>query len=388
MADLITALFLIFIASYVIKYTADQFDPAANYLGRSMPPGVLGATYKAIGSSLPELMTGIAFIFTVSSLSVADGFLSAVAVTAGSAVFNILIIPALVILFAMFKNKGTHIQVDRGTMIRDGVFLIISNLLLIVLLGDPVLTWKAGALLVGLYFVYFGYLMYQNYVHQIQNPPEPNYGAGGDVRIIAGVGSPWVVHESRDEELKSSFWTSVFTFDFHKLVFGGQEMTTKMAWSLLGLSVFVMGLACHFLAESVVMAADALGVHAYITAVIFGAAATSIPDTILSVKDALKLQVANAISNAVGSNIFDITICTGIPLLLYTVIFGSMDLELTGALDQQVQLLRIVLLGVSAAVIGMFLVGKEMGRGKAYMMLAMYVAWITWIIVTAIGGTP
>ncbi len=372
MGEFIVALVLIALSSYLIKYAADQFEPAADFLGRNMPPGIKGATINAVGSSLPELMTGLAFVFTVSKLTVAEGILSAVAVTAGSAVFNILIIPAMVVLAATLKNASTHIKVDKSTVWRDGIFLLIAEVALIIVLGLPIISWGSALLLVAIYACYFGYLMWQNMTHITIPPcchedePEP---------------------KPEPEDLKSSFWEQVFKLDFHNLVFKGQKWTTKMAWSVLGLSVFVMGLACHLLAESVVGAADAIGVHAYIAAVIFAAAATSVPDTVLSIKDALKEQYEDAVSNAVGSNIFDITICTGIPLLLYTVIFGSIGLELTGALDQQVQLLRIVLLGVSVAVIGMFLVGKEIGRGKAIAMLAMYVAWISWIVITAIGGT-
>ena len=380
--DFFIALVLISLASYLIKFAADQFEPAADYLGRNMAPGAKGALINAIGSSLPELMTGIAFIFTVSSLNVAEGFLSAIAVTAGSAVFNIVIIPAMVILFALWKNKGTHISVDKGVVLRDGIFLIAAEVLLIVLLGLPVLSWGTALVLILTYFTYAAYLIVQNYRHQ---QAEVNYGCGGDVHIRAGVGEWWEEEEQKAEELKNSFFEDILTLNFHNLIFSGRDIDTRMAWSLLTLSVVVMGVACHLLAESVVMAADAINVHPYITAVIFAAAATSVPDTVLSVKDALKGEYEDAVANAVGSNIFDITICAGVPLLLYTVLFGTIEFNLSEALEAQVQLLRIVLLGVSAAVIGMFLMGREVGRTKAVVMLAMYVAWITWIIVTAIS---
>ena len=380
--DFIFALALIIVASYLIKFAADQFEPAADFLGRNMPPGVKGATINAIGSSMPELMTGLAFVFTVSSLNVAEGFLSAVAVTAGSAVFNIVIIPALVILFALARNKGTHITVSKHTVLRDGAFLLAAELLLIWLLGMPVLSWAAAAILIVTYVAYFAYLMFQTRMHQQK---ETNYGAGGDVYIRGGVETWWEEEERQAEELKNSFWTDILTLNFHNLIFSGRDFDTRMAWSLLGLSVVVLGVACHLLAESVVMAANAIDVHPYITAVIFAAAATSVPDTVLSVKDALKGEYDDAVSNAVGSNIFDITICAGVPLLLYTVLFGTIEFNLSEALEAQVQLLRIVLFGVSAAVIGLFLMGREVGRTKAVIMLGMYVAWITWIIVTAIS---
>eukprot|EP01047_Picozoa_sp_COSAG01_P114438 COSAG01_NODE_43112_length_433_cov_0.772455_1_plen_71_part_01 len=53
-------------------------------------------------------------------------------------------------------------------------------------------------------------------------------------------------------------------------------------------------------------AAEALDVAPYFTAVILGAAASSVPDTIISYKDAMKGDYDDAIANAIGSNIFDI----------------------------------------------------------------------------------
>lgn len=375
--DFIIALALITFASYLIKYAADQFEPAADYLGRNMPPGVKGATINAIGSSMPELLTGIAFVFTISSLNVAEGFLSAIAVTAGSAVFNIAIIPALVILFALAKNKDTHITVSKHTIIRDGAFLLSAELLLIVLLGLPVLSIWTALMLIGTYAAYFGYLMWQNYRHEKHDE---------EIAVVVfDEGDGLLDDEDEDEEVQPSILKQFLTFDVINLYFKGRDFDTKMAWSVLAFSIGLLGISCHLLAESVVMAADALSVPVYITSVIFAAAATSVPDTVLSVKDALKGEYDDAVANAVGSNIFDITICAGVPLLLYTALFGSIDFNLSDAMEAQVQLLRIVLLGVSAAVIGMFLMGREIGKTKAVIMLGMYVAWITWIIVTAIS---
>ena len=49
LATLAMSLGLVAFASYLIKFACDQFEPAADYLGRNMPPGVKGATINAIG---------------------------------------------------------------------------------------------------------------------------------------------------------------------------------------------------------------------------------------------------------------------------------------------------------------------------------------------------
>ena len=128
------------------------------------------------------------------------------------------------------------------------------------------------------------------------------------------------------------------------------------------------------------MHAEALDIPTYFTAVVLAAAATSVPDTVRSVKDARNGNYDDAVSNALGSNIFDIAVSLGLPLLVFSLIFGDVSLTaVAGTSAAQVQILRIVLLWVTVAVISMLLMGKKAGLGKASVMLLIYVAWMTWI---------
>ena len=366
--QLFFAISLIGFASYLIKYAADQFETAADFLGRNMPPGVKGATINAIGSSMPELLTSMAFIFTIAQLEIADGILAAVAVTAGSAVFNAVIIPALVILAVTLSGpKVKSISILKSTVIRDGVFLLLAEFILILALGLNVLTWWVASIMVGTYFLYFGYLMYQLKTSSVEvddDDDEENEDDGGE-----------------DDPM----WKRIVTLDFINIWFNGEIKNTKTGWYILGLSVAALAVACHLLAESVVMVSNSLSIPVYIASVILAAAATSVPDTVLSIKDAQKGNYDDAVANALGSNIFDITICTGLPILIYTLIFGSIHMDVSAAMADQVQLLRIVLFGVTAAILGMFLRTGKVGIKDAMVMLGMYGAWISWIIFTAIS---
>jgi len=356
---------LVVLASYMIKYAADQFEGAADYLGRNMAPGIKGATINAIGSSMPELLTSMAFIFTISQLEIADGILAAVAVTAGSAVFNAVVIPALVILAVTLTGpKVKEIALQKSTVIRDGVFLLLAEFILIIALGLEILSWATAAIMVGTYFLYFGYLMYQMNRGWTDEEFEDD--------------------EDDDDEVPTSKLGMWLKFDFTTLWFNGSITNNADGWKILGLSVLVLAVACHMLAEAVVLSAAALNVPVYITSVILAAAATSVPDTVLSVKDARKGNYDDAVSNALGSNIFDITICTGLPILIYTLLFGSITMSVSDALADQVQLLRIVLFGVTAAILAMFLKAKAVGTREAIIMLIMYTGWISWIIITAV----
>jgi cation:H+ antiporter len=364
--QLLIALGLITFASIVIMYASNTFESASNYLGRNLAPGIKGATINAAGSSMPELLTTAVFLFLYQDV---DGFSAGVATAAGSAVFNGLIIPAVCIFVVVIwgtkingvETKVTHIVVDSRSVLRDGIWLVIGELMLIFFLGNTTLTWVAGALLLSSYVGYCGHLLYHNRKFSVDRKEE----------------------ETEDDEeggASSSKLKALLTFDFNTLLFNGRRFTSRSAWTVLAGAVFVLGVACLILAESVIRVAEALDIPTYFTAVVLAAAATSVPDTVLSVKDARHGNYDDAVSNALGSNIFDIAVSLGLPLLVYSLIFGDVTLSVVaGTSAAQVQILRIVLLGVTVAVISLLLMGKKAGLGKASIMMLIYFAWMTWI---------
>ena len=363
--QLLTSLALITVASVVIMYASDTFESASSYLGRNMAPGIKGATINAAGSSMPELLTTAVFLFVYPDL---DGFSAGVATAAGSAVFNGLIIPALcifvVIIWGTKKNgvevKVKYIEVDPRNVLRDGIWLVIAEVMLIVFLGNTTLTWVTGALLLTCYVGYFLHLMVHN-------------------RKYRGSGEEGLEAEEEKSE-KTSTLRALLTFDFNNLFFNGKPYTTGSAWTVLGAAIVVLGAACLLLAEAVIESATALNIPTYFTAVVLAAAATSIPDTVLSVKDARNGLYDDAVSNALGSNIFDIAVSLGLPLLVYSLLYGDVSLTaVTGESAAQVQVLRIVLLWVTVAVISLLLMGRKAGVGKATIMLLIYAGWMTWI---------
>ena len=78
---------------------------------------------------------------------------------------------------------------------------------------------------------------------------------------------------------------------------------------MLGIAVSI-----HFLVDASLHLFDNLGFSRTITGVTILAAATSLPDTFLSVISAKKGESDAALSNTLGSNTFDILICLGLPI--------------------------------------------------------------------------
>ena len=362
---LFLAIGIILLASVVIMFACDGFDDASSHLGRNMPPGVKGATINAIASSLPELFTTGFLLFLYHDH---DGFSAGIATCAGSAVFNAVIIPGLCILAVMFVGvrrrdgsveKVQFIEVSRNTILRDGFFFLLAELVLIWFLGGTTMAWWMGGGLMAVYGIYFGYLWREWQSGKTEDEDEDED------------------EDAKDDE--TSTLRALLTFDFNALLFGGAALNDRSAWVVLTLTTAVIGAACGALSWAVMATAEALEVAPYFTAVILAAAATSVPDTVISVKDAMRGDYDDAVANAIGSNIFDITVALGLPLFLYGLIYGDVSLAASGS-NAAVQELRIALIFVSVLVLGIFLFGTRVGRGKAVMLFSLYVLWTTFIL--------
>ena len=370
---------MVLLAMYIIKYACDSFEDASDYLGTEvykMAPGIRGATIEAIASSLPELFTTLFLLFIFHDQG---GFAAGVATCAGSAVFNAVVIPAVCILAVTIKGVDGQVvdklKLHSSTIIRDGAFFIIAELCLIFFLGTGKLVWWMGLALMGVYAIYF-------------------------MILLRGFGTEDDDSEDEDEDDEDDeargFFGSLITFDYNQLIFQGRDFTAGSAWIVLILATSTIAGACYLLSESVVMSAEALEIPTYFTAVIFGAAATSVPDTVISYKDAMKGDYDDAVANAVGSNIFDICVALGFPLALYSGLqvyngnSGVIDLT-TQSTSGGVQDLRIILIILSALIVGMFLVAPKekdeddntlllIGKGHGYTLITIYVAWTAYII--------
>ena len=158
------------VVSVFIWQVCDPFADAAQWVGQRfrLPGSVRGATLDAVASSLPELFSGIIFVvFAVSAATAgtdgataesreaiahagAEGYGSTIATCAGSAVYNMILIPAfcaLVISFA--RPERPTIDVDDEVIARDGVWFLMTQILLILFLfQDEMVWWMAISLLV------------------------------------------------------------------------------------------------------------------------------------------------------------------------------------------------------------------------------------------------
>lgn len=353
---------MVLISTLIIAKACDGFEVAADYIGRNLSEGVKGASINAIGSSMPELFATFVFLFIFDESS---GFAGGIGTTAGSAVFNSMIIPAVCILAAIKIFKVSAIEVSKKVILRDGLMLIAAEFILIVTIGET-LEWWHGMMLMLLYVGYAGYMF-------------ASMETNGNEEVDDGEGEGGEKEEGNNEPQNSLI--AFIKLDFEDAIVGQNKLQTNNAWVLLSVSTVFIAVACYILVYGCELFGHAIGIHGYFVAIILAAAASSVPDTILSYKDAIKGNYNDAVANALGSNVFDICFALGLPLFIYTILNGPIIMP--EEMVEHISELRILLLFLTIGAFLIFYFGKGMGNKKAITLLVLYSSFTFYIIARA-----
>ena len=350
--NIFLSLLLIAISAVIIWRSTDGFELASDFLGRRLTKGIKGATINAVASSMPEFLGTIFFLFYVKD---SKGFSGGVGITGGSAIFNILIIP-IAIYFVLFFSKGIKkIPIERKTFMRDGLILFIMTGFVAWVVHKEVLCWWHGAMLTA---PYLGYLVYLFFSHK---------------KVAGKAGTFKYQPKNRKARLKD-----FLIINLEKIVLRGKMIRVTNAWVLLVVSVLVMVAGAWMLVYATDRLGEELGIPILFVAVILSAAASSIPDTIISIRDARKGNYEDAFSNALGSNIFDISFALGFPLLLYTILNGHIHLDESIALaSSDIWIALLVITGITLII---FIKGKFFNLQKALLLILLYLCFIAFII--------
>ena len=346
---------------------------ASEYIGRHLSEGVRGATINAIASSMPEVFTSLFFLFVLAD---AEGFSGGIGTTAGSAIFNGMVIPAVAVLAVIGMKMTRRVEVSRNDLLRYGNYLIIAELIFLILISGSSLNWYHGLLLMLVYVVYIVYMfstMSKKERDELLEEEEV------DDEVF-----------KNDEEPQGPFLKGLITFDLERVFIGNNTISNVRAWSLLVFSTISIAMVCYFL----VLACEWIGSDTYevaglgefnglnipvmFVALILASAASSFPDTIISIKDAKRGQYDDAISNALGSNIFDICFALGFPLFIFTLINGPIQMppELIDLSSE----LRFLLWLLTVLAVIIFTSGSYFGKTKSYLLLSIYVLFVLYIV--------
>ncbi len=310
---------VIVFSSFIIYLAGKRFSESSSKIGDyfNLPRDVKGATLDAISSSLPELLVALYSVIFFNQFEIGVGTI------AGSALFNLLVIPGICVFVAPITFK-----VSKKVISRDALFYMIAVFTLIVLL----IYFKTWGIIISLVLLFIYLLYVKEIISHTKTHKKEN-------------------KQNNSKTINLSKELSIFIF-----------------------LLIVIGAATFFLTSSAIDLSNALGVSPVIIAFTVIAAATSIPDTVISVVNAKKGDIDDATSNVFGSNIFDILVGLGLPLFIYSIYNGAVEIAFTN--------LEIILGLLGSTILILYFFGDDhiLSRKEAVILLFMYFVFVVYTV--------
>ncbi|USZ68169.1 sodium:calcium antiporter [Halorussus salilacus] len=328
MNGLLVAVALAVVSTAVIWKGSQRLEASAERLSKhyGLPVAVHGAIVVAVGSSFPELSS-----IVISTLLHGE-FSLGVGAIVGSAIFNLLVIPAL---SALATEK---LEVTRDIVHKDAQFYIISVLVLFIVFAlgatyvpggtnrEAILTPPLAVLPLGTYAIYV-------FLHQ---------------------------QDASDYEATASV-----------------DVNPLRQWALLvgSLALIAVGV------EGIVRAALDFGRFFDTPSFLWGltviAAATSLPDAFVSVNAARNDEDVTSLTNVLGSNTFNLLVAIPVGVLLA----GRATIDFLAAIPTMGFLAFATLVFVVFTRTGLELTDRE-----AYGFLALYAFFLLWMTLESLGA--
>jgi cation:H+ antiporter len=314
-----------------VWYGSGLLESSAEHLSGhyGLPAVVQGSIVVAVGSSFPELAS---VVFT----ALGDSFDMGVGAVVGSAIFNILVIPALAGI-----ATDDPVDANRTVVYKEAQFYMLAVSAIIVTFALAV--------------IYY---------------PEPEAG-----KLVGNVTRPLAViplllyglylfiqwqdvsdHEAENERVESV----------------GRE------WAKLGLGLLIILVAVEQLVAGVEGLTTEFGIPEFLAGVTIIAAATSLPDSLVSVRAARSGKGVTSLGNVLGSNTFDLLVAIPIGVL----IAGAAPIDFAVAVPMMGVLTVATILLFTALRTDLALSDAE-----SYVLLLVYVVFVAWVVAETVGAT-
>ena len=310
-----------------------------------LPAVVQGTLVVAVGSSFPELST------TVLSTLIHGEFQLGMAAIVGSAIFNILVIPALAGL------AGSEAEHSLRLVYRDAQFYLTSVAVLLLAFSFALIYHPVGgdaAELSGSMtrpIAMVPLLLYGVYLFLQQQDTAEHRSEGRE-------------HGRRPASRREAPADGATAGD------PGRD------WLLLSAGLVAILLGVEALVRAVLHLGDQFGIPSFLWGVTVVAAATSVPDALVSYRAARKGESAVSLGNVLGSNIFDLLVAipAGVLLAGATVVDYTVAAPLMGMLT----LATIVLFAAMRT-------GATLSHREAWVFLGLYGVFIAWAVAESAG---
>ncbi len=327
MPGLLGSLVLAVVAALVIWKGSTSFERAASRLSKhyGLPIAVHGAIVVAVGSSFPEISS------IVISTVVHGDFSLGVGAIVGSAIFNLLVIPAL----SAFSSE--ELEATRDIVHKDAQFYVISVLVLFIVFAlgatyvpggtnsAAILTPTLVILPLATYGIYV-------FLHQ---------------------------QDASDHEAAETI-----------------DVRPVKEWGRLAVALLVIAVGVEGIVRAALSLGELFGTPTFLWGLTVIAAGTSLPDAFVSVQAARDEDSVTSLTNVLGSNTFNLLVAIPVGVLLA----GSATINF---------LVAIPTMGFLAFATLVFIVftrtDLELTDREGYGFLALYVLFLLWMALESIG---
>lgn len=323
---------VIVVATGFIWVGSGWLEEAAEHLSAyyGLPAVVQGSVVVAVGSSFPEFTS---VVFT----ALAGAFNMGVGAIVGSAIFNILVIPAL----SGLATDG-ELETSRTIVYKEAQFYMIA-------VSAVVVTFALAVIYVPV-------------------PDGPSL-AGQLTRPLAMI--PLLLYGL----YLFIQWQDVGDHDAGS---GPVDVAVGREWGRLLAGLLVIVVAVEQLVAGVESLGHTFGIPEFLAGVTIIAAATSLPDTLVSVRTARDDRGATSLGNVLGSNTFDLLVAIPVGVL----IVGTVPVDFAVA---------VPMLGVlTLATVLLFAILRtdlSLTSLEAYGLLGTYVLFVAWVVAETLGVT-
>ena len=314
----------IWVGSGLLEDSAEQLSA---YYG--LPAVVQGSIVVAVGSSFPELTS-------VVITALAGVFDMGVGAIVGSAIFNILVIPGLSGI-----ASDTDLESNRDIVYKEVQFYMVAVAVLLVTFALAV--------------IYF---------------PVPDGPA-----LIGEITRPLAVIPLLLYGLYLFIqWQDVGDHEADEV----SGIAVGREWGKLAVGLLVIVVAVEQMVGSLESLSATFGIPEFIAGVTILAAATSLPDLLVSVRTARAGKSAISLGNVFGSNTFDLLVAIPVGVL----IVGSAPVDFAVAIP-----MMGVLTLATVLVFAVLRTDLSLTNVEAYALLFAYFLFVAWVVAEAIGAT-
>lgn len=294
-----------------------------------VPSVVRGSIITAFGSSFPELST------VVIATLLHGEFELGMSVVIGSAIFNIIVIPAV------SGISASGLDINGGDVRRElGIYSLV-------------------VLIIGIFFSISYYIEGSKVEGIYEATLNPSLAFVLILMYIVYAIYQFKITKESDNEDEVEFVGSI-----------------RKKWMYLILGLLFIGAGVEGLVRSVLIFGDVFGVPNFFWGVIVVAGASSLPDALVSMRQAGDEYDSASIANVAGSNIFDLLFIVSIGVI----IAGGAVVNLSVNIPLLLILLFFTILTTYFVAEDNKLTVKE-----SYTMLVLYIIFVIWIILEAFG---